>query len=74
MRVETNWPVLTQIAEHAGMMLNRYHEGRDGRTAYRRTIGKACVHKVVDFGEQVHVKPKKDHSRWRPWLRFDPGP
>ena len=33
--------------------------GRDGRTAYRRTVGKECVQKVVEFGEQVHVKPKR---------------
>ena len=58
-RVETHEPVLTWIAEHAAMMLNRYQVGRDGRTAYRRTVGKECVQKVVEFGEQVHVKPKR---------------
>ena len=41
------------------MMLSRYQVGRDGRTAYRRTVGKECVQKVVEFGEQVHVKPKR---------------
>ena len=41
------------------MMVNRYQVGRDGRTAYRRTVGKECVQKVVEFGEQVHVKPKR---------------
>ena len=58
-RAETNWPVLTLVAEHAAMMLNRYQIGRDGRAAYRRTIGKGCVQKVVECGEQVHVKPKR---------------
>ena len=50
-RVETHWPVLTWVAEHAAMMLNRYQVGRDGRTAYRRTVGKECVQKVVEFCE-----------------------
>ena len=39
-RVETHWPVLTWVAEHTAMMLNRYQVGRDGRTAYRRIVGK----------------------------------
>ena len=47
------------IAVHASTMLNRYHVGRDGRTAYRRTSGKDCARKVVAFGEQVRVKPKR---------------
>ena len=29
------------------MMLNRYQVGRDGRTAYRRTIGKDFVQEMV---------------------------
>ena len=58
-RVETHWPALTWVAEHAAMMLNRYQVGRDGRTAYRRTVVKDCVQKVVEFGEQVHVKSKR---------------
>ena len=41
------------------MMLNRYQVGRDGRTGYRRIVGKECVQKIVEFGEQVHVKPKR---------------
>ena len=45
-RVETNWPVLTWVAEHAAMMLKRYQVGRDGRTAYRSTVGKKCVQKL----------------------------
>ena len=59
-RVETNWPVLTWVAEHAAMMLNRYQVGRDGRTAYRRTVReRMCSESFVEFGEQVHVKHKR---------------
>ena len=32
-RAETNWPVLTWVAEHAAIMLIRYQVDRDGRTA-----------------------------------------
>ena len=59
-RVETNWPVLTWVAEHAAMMLNRYQVGRDGRTAYRRTVGKRMVfRKLLSSANRVHVKPKR---------------
>ena len=57
--VERNWPVLTWIAEHAAIMLIRYQVGQHGRSTYRRTIGKDCVENVVEFGEQVNVKPKR---------------
>ena len=61
-RVETNWPLLTWVAEHAAMMLNRWQVGRDGRTAYRRTVGKKCVQKVVEVGERVHVPKRRPQT------------
>ena len=70
-RIETTWAVLTWIAEHACMMLNRYQVGRDGKTSYRRVMGKECDQKTLEFGEQVYAKPKRSRVRtgnWR-WSR-----
>ena len=50
----------TQLAcRTCGHDAEEVSRGRDGRVAYRRTVGKECVQKVVGFGEQVHVKPKR---------------
>ena len=73
-RIETTWAVLTWITEHACMMLNRYQVGRDGKTPYRRVMGKECDQKTLEFGEQVYAKPKRRpnttrklslESRWK---------
>ena len=46
-RVETHWPVLTWVAEHAAMMLNRYQVGRDGRTHTATLLGKNVFRKLL---------------------------
>ena len=61
-RVETTWPILTWMAEHSCMMLNRYQVGKDGKTPHRRATGKECVQKTLEFGEQVYAKPKRRPS------------
>ena len=35
-------------------MLNRYQVGRDGRTAYRRTVGEDCVQEVARSEKLAH--------------------
>ena len=62
------------IVEHASMMINRGQVGKDGKTPYRRVVGKESNQGIVEIGEQVMIKPKrskKTHrtqslaSRWR---------
>ena len=41
------------------MVINRCAVGRDGKTPYRRIIGKECGQKLIAVGEQVLAKPKR---------------
>ena len=41
------------MVRHAANVINRYHKGTDGMTAYRRLKGKEFKKEVVEFGEGV---------------------
>ena len=45
--------------EHSSLLISRYKVGLDGKTAFRRLMGKECKAVVVEFGEQVLAKPKR---------------
>ena len=42
-----------------GSTINGYQVGHDGKTPFRRIMGKGCNQKVLEFGERVLVKPKR---------------
>ena len=44
------------MTEHAADLLNKFHVGVDGRTAYRRHKGKEFRGATVEFGEKVHYR------------------
>ena len=46
------------MAEYAGYLLNRLEVGKDGKTAYERTKGKAASVLGVEFGEKLLWKKK----------------
>ena len=57
----------------AAMAYNRYQQGHDGRTAYRRQNGRECHSEVLPFGEKVlfrqakHTGARKNamDSKWK---------
>ena len=51
--------MLQWVAEHACATINRAAVGKDGKTPYRRTVGKNPDQKLVEFGEQVIAKVKR---------------
>ena len=68
--------MLPWMVRHAGNLINRYHKGQDGMTAYRRLKGKDFKRDVAEFGEGVwymkvdNVGKNKMDSRWEEgiWL------
>ena len=56
-------PIMTWLVENATDMLNKFHVGKDGRTAHERIRGKPYHGEVVDFGKRVfHMYPGKHHG------------
>ena len=53
MKIESNSKVLSWIVEFAGVLINRYEVGHDGRTAYERTRGKQSKLLGFEFAEKV---------------------
>ena len=74
--VKADHPALPWLVMHAANLLNRYHKGQDGCTAYRRLKGKDFDQKVAEFGEEVwYMSPgivgkDKMDVRWKEgvWL------
>ena len=52
-RVSGSSPIFSWLVIHAAKTLNRYHIGKDGRTAYQRWKGKQFRREVTEFGEQI---------------------
>ena len=48
--------ILQWIIRWASMLLNRYHRGIDGRTAYHRIREKDCQMHIAEFVEMVDYK------------------
>lgn len=69
-KVNTHWPVVRWVIEHAACMINRFTTNPDGQSPYASLHGKNPSDRQVEFGEQVfyHV-PKRSRSkldlRWR---------
>ena len=69
-RLPSAHPVTAWLAEHTAWVLNKFHLGEDGRTAYGRLHGREGRERVCEFGETVMwYVPKKLHAkldqRWR---------
>ncbi len=59
-RLEVKIPVthkiVTWMVEHAADLLNKYHVGSDGRTAFERVKGKKYRGETVEFGRKILYK------------------
>ena len=64
-KVESDWPVMEYISEHSTTLLTRYQVGTDGKTPYKRLMGKQCKVPVIEFGEQVLAKPMSQKQTQR---------
>ena len=53
-KIPGNHCLTSWMTEHAADLLNKYHVGVDGRTAYRRWKGKDYRGEQVELGEKVH--------------------
>ena len=69
-RLPLSHPVTSWLVEHTAWILNKFHLGNDGRTAYGRLHGREGHERVCEFGERVMwFVPKKMRAkldqRWR---------
>ena len=69
-RLPSSHPVTSWLVEHTAWVLNKFHLGSDGRTAYGRLHGREGRDRVCEFGETIMwFVPKKMRSkldqRWR---------
>ena len=51
------WAIIEWMTEHSATTINRAQVGHDGKTPFRRLLGKEAVQPLVEFGEQVLAKP-----------------
>ena len=49
--------IMEWMTEHSRTTINRAQVGHDGKTPYRRLMGKEASQPLVEFGEQVLAKP-----------------
>ena len=63
--ISTKAPIIEWLVEHASMLICRGQVGKDGKTPYRRIMGKECLQKAVEIGEQVLAKPKRGKRNTR---------
>ena len=59
-KINTDDAVMPWINDHAAMLLSRFKLSNDGKTAYRRLTGKDCRAPMLEFGERVLAKPKRN--------------
>ena len=59
-KVDSDWPILEWISEHAAEVLNRCQVGSDGRTPYFRLYGRHSTKGLLEIGEQVMAKPLRE--------------
>ena len=69
-RLPSSHPVTAWLVEHTTWLLNKFHLGKDGRTAYGRLHGREGHERVCEFGERIMwFVPKKLRAkldqRWR---------
>ena len=68
--VPIDHPIVDWLVEHCAYRLNKYHHGKDGRTAYGRLHGKETSERICELGDRVlWFVPKALRSklgrRWR---------
>ena len=61
--IDLRKPIMEWILEHSVSLLNRFHVGVDGRTAFYRVHHRNFSGKVFEIGEQVLAKPKRKIKR-----------
>ena len=57
--IETSDPIMLWAVDHAAMLISRYKVSVDGKTPYRRLMGKDCRAPLVEFGERILAKPMR---------------
>ena len=67
--------LLTWLVSYATRVHRRFSVGRDGKTAYERTVGRRAVPPLAQFGERVWWMPLQPSNRRLGPLdsRFEPG-
>ena len=56
-KIESQWPIMEWIGEHACVLLDRCQVGHDGKVPYQRRMGKISEKPIIELGEQVMAKP-----------------
>ena len=70
MDIDAESKIVTFMAEYASYLMNRLEVGKDGKTAYERTKGKAATVLGIEFGEKLVWRKKagqkmnKINSKW----------
>jgi len=76
-KVPTHHPIMTWLVEHVADVITKHLQGKDGRTAYERLLGRPCREEGLEFGEKVWYRRRKDQitrtgleARWQEgvWL------
>ena len=57
--LSTDDPIMLWASDHAATVLSRYKLSMDGKTPYRRLMGKDCRAPILEFGEKVLAKPMR---------------
>ena len=56
-KVESHWPIMEWLSEHACTTIDRCLVGKDGRVPYQRRMGKTSKKPILEIGEQILAKP-----------------
>ena len=59
-KVHRDHTSMTWLVKYAGTLINMFHVGKDGRTAYQRRKGKTTHPVLVPLGEKILYKPVPD--------------
>ena len=55
--METHWEVVAWLVEYSCTTINHGQIGHDGKTPYRRLLGREPTQPLMEFGEQILAKP-----------------
>ena len=67
--VPADHDLLTWLVPYAASMHRRFAEGRDGKTAYERNVGRRAVPPLAQFGERVWWMPlHSSTAAWALWI------
>ena len=58
MDIDAESKIVTFMTEYASYLMNRLEVGKDGKTAYERTKGKAATVLGIEFGEKLVLRKK----------------